>query len=38
MTSTDQSKPPRFKNFRAIALNSFTNEWLYKSRLWHFFS
>ena len=26
MTSTDQSKPPRFKNFRAIALNSFTNE------------
>jgi hypothetical protein len=27
MTSTNQAKPPRIKNFRAIALRSFQIDW-----------
>jgi hypothetical protein len=28
MTSNDQSKPPRIKNFRSIALRSYAAEWI----------
>ena len=38
MTSTNQAKAPRFKNFRAIALRSFENEWLLESWEWKLFS